>query len=152
MSVNEEMTLYTVPISKQSSFRQTGSLIKSSDAMTRHAIWSSSSRLVHWIAAANEKRLWLVHNYAQPMSVFFLRGLTNAQETIDILRWCTYWAEIYGGWGRRVRTGFSETQGAGPLEAGNKCSAVGINKFCNWTPERNWHLAVETWLSVFFFF
>ena len=25
----------------------------------------------------------------------------------------------------------SETQGAGPLEAGNKCSAVGINKFCN---------------------
>ena len=26
--------------------------------------------------------------------------------------------------------GLSETQGAGPLEAGKKCSAVGINKFC----------------------
>lgn len=29
-----------------------------------------------------------------------------------------------------MRTGLSETQGAGPLEAGKKCSAVGINKFC----------------------
>ena len=29
-----------------------------------------------------------------------------------------------------MRTGLSETQGARPLEAGKKCSAVGINKFC----------------------
>ena len=40
-------------------------------------------------------------------------------------------AEIYeGGEGRGE--GLRETQGAGPLEAGKKCSAVGIiNKFCN---------------------
>ena len=59
--VNETMTLYTVPISisEQSSFRQAGSL-ESTDALTRH-----SSPLVHWITAAN-KRLSLVHNYAQP--------------------------------------------------------------------------------------
>ena len=30
-----------------------------------------------------------------------------------------------------MRTGLSETQGAGPLEAGKKCTAVEINKFCN---------------------
>ena len=29
-----------------------------------------------------------------------------------------------------MRTGLSETQGAGPQEAGKKCSAVEINKFC----------------------
>ena len=29
-----------------------------------------------------------------------------------------------------MRTGLTETQGTGPLEAGKKCSAVGINKFC----------------------
>ena len=34
---------------------------------------------------------------------------------------------MYGG-GRGE--GLSETQGAGPLEAGKKCSAVGINQFC----------------------
>ena len=38
-------------------------------------------------------------------------------------------AEIYGRGGGRGE-GLSETQGAGPLEAGKKCSAVGINKFC----------------------
>ena len=36
---------------------------------------------------------------------------------------------MYGGGGGRGE-GLSETQGAGPLEAGKKCSAVGINKFC----------------------
>ena len=42
-------------------------------------------------------------------------------------------AEIYGGGGgRRVTTGLSETQGAGPLEAGKKCSAVGINKILHY--------------------
>ena len=43
-SVNEAMTLYTVPISngERSSFRQTGSQLGSSDAMTRH-----SDRVVH---------------------------------------------------------------------------------------------------------
>ena len=55
----------------------------------------------------------------------------SAQETIENLHWCTYGAEIYGTGGGMVRTGLSETQGAGPLEAGNKCSAVGIKKFCN---------------------
>ena len=35
---------------------------------------------------------------------------------------------MYGGGGGRGE-GLSETQGAGPLEAGKKCSAVGINKF-----------------------
>ena len=34
------------------------------------------------------------------------------------------------GEGEGVRTGLTETQGTGPLEAGKKCSAVGINKFC----------------------
>ena len=29
-----------------------------------------------------------------------------------------------------MKTGLSETKGAGPLEAGKNCSAVGINKFC----------------------
>ena len=38
---------------------------------------------------------------------------------------------MYGAGGGRVRTGLSETQGAGPLEGGNKCTAVGIKKFCN---------------------
>ena len=36
---------------------------------------------------------------------------------------------MYGGGGRRGE-GLSETQGAGLLEAGKKCGAVGINKFC----------------------
>ena len=30
-----------------------------------------------------------------------------------------------------MRNGVSETLGAGPLEAGKKCSAVEINNFCN---------------------
>lgn len=41
----------------------------------------------------------------------------------------TFLAEIYGGGGGRGE-GLSETQGAGALEAGKKCSAVGINKSC----------------------
>ena len=36
---------------------------------------------------------------------------------------------MYGG-GEGRGEGLSETQGAGPLEAGKKCNAVGINKFC----------------------
>ena len=59
------------------------------------------------------------------------RDSISAQETIENLHWCTYGAEIYGMGGGMVRTGLSETQGAGPLEAGKKFSAVGIKKFCN---------------------
>ena len=60
-SVNEALTLYTVPISisEQS--------VNNHDASLR----SSSSRPVHGIAAANKNRIWLVHNYALPMKESF---------------------------------------------------------------------------------
>ena len=37
-----------------------------------------------------------------------------------------YGREIYGGVGGSVRTGLSETQGAGPLEAGNSSCLMKI--------------------------
>ena len=53
-----------------------------------------------------------------------------------------------------MRTGLSETQGAGPLEAGKKCSAAGINKFCiiikySGRTIKHPHLAVDTLWHVF---
>ena len=80
-SVNEGMTLYTVPISisKQSSCRQTGSF-ESSDAMTRHP-----DRVVHDQCTESQQPMRGDLDWCTIMLSQWKRILTSAQETIDHL-------------------------------------------------------------------